>query len=229
MKRPAEKLELPEVPDQVSGTTQESIYQRLRYAIMIGSIAPGVALTIRGLAEALEVSPTPVREALRRLNAEGALQVLDNRRVVTPGMTLERFDELVKLRILMECHAAESVLPYISDVQIEALTDIDSQVDKEVSSNDHEGIARQNIKFHTTLYKINPNQVVMPLIESIWLQLGPYRRQALSELNDYYTVDHHKAAISALKARDAQNVREAIRLDIVDGIGNLGPGRLEGV
>ena len=99
-------FKIPELTTKEDLTTQETAYQRLRNAIMFGTIPPGASLTIRGIAELLEVSPTPVREALRRLSTEGALQLLNNRRVVTPEMNLKRFDELIKLRVLIECHAA---------------------------------------------------------------------------------------------------------------------------
>lgn len=231
MKKPPNIFELPIPPDQKNSTTQdsttqESIYKRLRYAIMTGSIAPGVSLTIRGLADKLEVSSTPVREAIRRLSAEGALQVLDNRRVVTPKMNLERFDELIKLRIVMECYAAESALPHISDVQIDELEKLDQHMDMIITKNDHESIAVHNFNFHSMLYKINSNQVVMPMIESLWLQLGPYSRTALSELTEYYLVDHHKEAIEALRVRNSSDLRNAIESDIVDGLDKLGRNKL---
>ena len=217
---------LPKFTRQESLTTQEHTYQHLRYSLMIGSIEPGVSLTIRGLAEAMEVSPTPVREALKRLSAERALQVLDNRRVVTPQMNLKRFDELIKLRIVMECHAAESVLPYVNEVQIDELERLDQQMDMKISTNDHESTVVHNIKFHSMLYRFNPNQVVMPIIESIWLQLGPYSRVASSELTENYLVDHHKEAIEALRKRDASDLKQAIKSDVMDGLGNLGRRKL---
>lgn len=208
---------IPTLPHQDELTTQEAIYQRLRHAIMIGSIEPGVSLTIRGLAEVLEVSSTPIREALRRLSTEKALELLGNRRIVTPSMTLERFDELIALRVVLECHAAISALPYMSEVQIDELERIDQTMDTQISANEHEAIVVNNQRFHAALYKANPNQVVMPAIESIWLQLGPYSRVALSELSVRYKIDHHKAAIEALRARDGKALKSAIENDIKDG------------
>ena len=203
-------------------TAQEKTYQQLRYAIMIGSLAPGIAVTIRGLSQALDVSPTPIREALRRLCAEGALEVLDNRRVMTPEMNKNRFEELISLRTLIECHAAERAMPYVNEVLIDKMEEIDGLMDQEIQKNHHEGIVTRNQQFHSVLYKANPNQVIMPTVESIWLQLGPYTRVALSQLSDLYLVDHHKEAINALRKRDAELLRKAIADDIEDGIGQLG-------
>lgn len=210
-------IEIPELENQEGLTAQALIYQRLRHALMIGSIPPGVALTIRGLSETLNVSPTPIRESLRRLSAEGALQVLDNRRVITPDMTLERFDSLIALREVLECHAAETALPYINERQIDELERIDDAMDVHIAHNDHEQIVVHNQKFHALLYKANPHQVVMPAIESIWLQLGPYSRVALSELSVRYKIDHHKLALQALRQRDEAAILAALQQDIHDG------------
>jgi hypothetical protein len=65
-------------------TTQEYAYLRLRNAVMVGALPPGTGLTFRGLAEQLSLSPTPIREALRRLSSENAIKVLGNRRLRVP-------------------------------------------------------------------------------------------------------------------------------------------------
>ena len=92
--------------------TNQWVYQLLRTNLICGKIAPGVPLTIRGLAETLDVSPMPVREALHRLACEGAVEAKNNRRVIVPMMTAEKFAELCEIRILIESHAAEKALPF---------------------------------------------------------------------------------------------------------------------
>src|SRR5210317_1856073 len=79
--------------------THQWVYQLLRTNLLCGRISPGNALTIRGLAQLLNLSPMPVREALHRLACEGAIEVKDNRRVIVPVMTAEKFSELCQLRI----------------------------------------------------------------------------------------------------------------------------------
>ena len=65
---------------------------------------------------------------MRRLSTENAIEVLGNRRLRIPEMTLGRFEELVQLRIVLEIHAAERAVPYISDIIIENLRDLDDLV-----------------------------------------------------------------------------------------------------
>ena len=135
---PTDALDLPQVLRAACMTTQEYAYQRLRKALILGTIAPGVSLTIRGLAGVLGVSPTPVREALRRLGSEHAITVLENRRIRVPVMTPERLRELVALRAAVESHAAVRTLPHLTDLAIDHLAQIDDELTTAVARRDLE-------------------------------------------------------------------------------------------
>ena len=201
--------------------TNQWVYQLLRTNLICGKIAPGVPLTIRGLAETLDVSPMPVREALHRLACEGAVEAKNNRRVIVPMMTAEKFAELCEIRILIESHAAEKALPYIRDEDIGKLERIDASIDEAVEEGDVEATTLRNQDFHRSLYSANPHQIVVPLIESLWLQLGPFSRIAISKLENTYIVDRHVEAIEALKQRNSFGLRRAIEADIRDGIASI--------
>jgi len=201
--------------------TNQWVYQLLRTNLICGKIAPGVPLTIRGLAETLDVSPMPVREALHRLACEGAVEAKNNRRVIVPMMTAEKFAELCEIRILIESHAAEKALPYIRDEDIGKLERIDASIDEAVEEGDVEATTLRNQDFHRSLYSANPHQIVVPLIESLWLQLGPFSRIAISKLEKIYIVDRHVEAIEALKQRNSFGLRRAIEADIRDGIASI--------
>ena len=201
--------------------THQWVYQLLRNNLLCGRIEPGIALTIRGLAQLLEVSPMPVREALHRLACEGAVEVKNNRRVIVPAMTAEKFRELSDLRILLETHAAEGALPYINEADIVALEQIDARIDEAIDSNDVDHISLHNQAFHRYLYQANPFQISVPLIESLWLQLGPFSRIAISKLEKAYLVDRHIEALEALRQRNLFRLRRAIESDIRDGIASI--------
>ena len=201
--------------------THEWVYRLLRNNLLCGRIEPGKPLTIRGLAEVLDVSPMPVREALHRLACEGAVEVKNNRRVIVPLMTAEKFSELCDLRILLETHAAEGALPYITDKLIGRLERLDAEIDEAVERGDSDRISLGNQAFHRCLYSANPYQISVPLIESLWLQLGPFSRIAIDKLEKVYLVDRHVEAIDALKKRNGFGLRRAIEADIRDGIASI--------
>ena len=209
-------LSVTEKTDDIN--VNEWVYQVLRRNILCGEIRPGIALTIRGLADKLEVSPMPVREALHKLASQAAVEVKDNRRVMVPLISPPKFKELYELRILLETHAAEKALPYLGSVEIDELCRLDALVDSAYAERDRVLGSLANQAFHRYLYQQNPIQVSLPMIESLWLQLGPFIRIGLSKLETYYDNDRHQQALDAIRQQDAGALTQAIEADIRDGI-----------
>lgn len=220
-------LTLPEIERRDGMPTHEWVHKRLRQAIMVGVIRPGMALTIRGLSDALESSPTPVREALRRLSSEGALQVLDNRRIKVPKMTPGRFEELIALRITVEAHAGRRAIPHLTDRQIDAIEAIDNAQNEAIARGDKAAALVLNQDFHRALYLANPEAIAMPMVESIWLQLGPFLGIAMQHVESLYVVDRHVEMVAAMRKRNADELAEAIEADIKEGIGGFARSAIE--
>lgn len=213
---------IPDVTYTADMTTQEHAYLRLRQAIMVGAFPPGHRLTIRGLALDLGLSQTPIREAVRRLCSENAIEVLGNRRLRVPMMTAGRFEELIQLRTVLELHAAARSLPHVSDIVIDRMAVIDTELDGAVVANDPVEMTRLNQAFHRALYCLNPDQAVMPLVESIWLQLGPFQRQMMSTHKTHYCIDRHKEILAALRQRTLETLSQALVADIQEGLALAG-------
>lgn len=195
-------------------TGQEYAYRRLRNAVMAGWLPPGASLTIRGVADLLDLSPTPIREALRRLSSENAIEVLGNRRLRVPDMTPARFENLVALRVAIEVHAGTRALPHVSDVVIDEMAETDARIAAAREAGDLDRVTTLDHAFHRRLYELPPDQASMPLIESVWLQLGPFQRLAREDLDAARIHDAHPAILSALSTRDAEALTAAITHDI---------------
>jgi len=204
--------------DGADGPLHDRVYRRLRHALVTGRIVPGRAVTLRGLAQTLGVSPMPVREAIRRVSAEGGLVVGANRRVWVPAMDAERYDELIRARSLLEPEAAERALPHIGPDRLERLRDIDDAIDVALEQGDVEAYMAGNHRFHFEIYSAAPSRVLVPLIESLWLQFGPFMRSVYGRLGTAALNDHHVEALEAIIAHDAAALAAAIRADILDGM-----------
>ncbi|ODA66741.1 HTH-type transcriptional regulator McbR [Methyloligella halotolerans] len=198
-------------------TIQEQCYAKLRHCIMVGAIPPGTQLTMRGLADAFHMSPTPIREAVRRLSSEHAIEILGNRRMQIPTMTLQRFADLLALRETLESHAAARALPYVSDIAIAELRAIDARMDEKVTEDAVDELIVLNQHFHKGIYELNPYHAAMNCIESVWLQIGPSQRVAGDRIRDHYLVDHHKVILSALEKRNEALLVDALVKDIRAG------------
>lgn len=205
----------------------DQVYDALRAALVTGRIVPGRAVTLRGLAATLGVSPMPVREAIRRLAAEGGLVVRANRRVSVPDMTPDRFDELVRARSLLEPEAAARALPHIDGARLRRIEAADLEIERALTTGDVDGYMAANHRFHFEIYRAADSSVLVPLIESLWLRFGPFMRRVYGRFGTAILVDQHERAIAAIRAGDEAALREAIRADILDGMNEIGASGLD--
>lgn len=203
-------------------TTHEEVYRRLREQILFGGIKPGSAVTLRGLADELGVSPMPVREAVRRLIAERALLLQDNRRVLVPPMTRETFDQILFARRALEPELAGRALARLSRSDIAAIAAIDDSIDVAMRAGDTESYMRANYHFHFAIYRKSEAWTLVALVESVWLQFGPFMRMAYGRIGTSTIEDHHEFALAAMKQADEAGLRAAIDADIGQGMGFIG-------
>ena len=201
---------------------RERVADALREALITGRIQPGRPVTLRGLAEALGTSPMPIREAIRGLAAEKALDVSPAGRVAVPRMSEQRFAEILEARALLEPKAAALALPNIPGDALRELRRIDDAIDESIEGGDVERYMRLNHAFHFGIYRHSRSDVFLPLIESVWLRFGPFMRMIYGRVGTAGLVDHHKAALAAIAAGDREGLADAVRLDVREGMSLIG-------
>lgn len=221
-KRAAPSRTAPKASETAGVTTHESVYRGLRKRILFGGVPPGSAITLRGLAESMGVSPMPIREAVRRLIAERALKMQDNRRVVVPPMTEERFQEIVFARLALEPELAARAMARIGQADIARIASHDHAVDRAMADGDVPGYMQSNFRFHFAIYERAGAETLLALVESIWLQFGPFMRTAYGRIGTSTLEDHHQAAIAALERQDRNRLKAAIAADITQGMSFIG-------
>ncbi|HVI51488.1 MAG TPA: GntR family transcriptional regulator [Candidatus Sulfotelmatobacter sp.] len=207
---------------ETGGLLHDAVYAELRWRLITGKIVPGIGLSTRGLAQELGVSPMPVREALGRLAAEGAVEIRSKRRITVPGMTEARFDDLLRCRLLLEPEAAKLALPSIDTEILRKLRGIDDRLDLTLSNGDVTGYMEANFRFHFMIYQASGPSILNQLIETLWLQFGPYMRVVYGRFGTRNLVDQHEVALDAIQVGDADALVRAISADIADGMGLIG-------
>ena len=201
-------------------TVQDRVYTELRRALIGGLFAPGQVLTIRQLADALMTSTMPVREALGRLITEQALEMMPNRSIRVPPVTTGRIEDLLRARILIEGEAialaAGRVTPKLLDTIRAIMTEWEEmRLGGNPATVDDE--ATLNQAFHFEIYRACGSTILLPMIESLWLQSGPFTRAAIfafSEAGARDAARFHHDIIKALEAGDAKAARAALVGDI---------------
>lgn len=194
---------------------QEHVYQELRRSVMMGRFEPGQKIKIRTLATALGTSLTPVREALRRLVAEGAFEGEPNRSVRMPVLTVDRVKELRDIRAEVEGFAARRAAERINRDTILQLRELHLEI--MVARDNHDvslDIAKLR-EFHMTLYQAAGMSSLTAIIESLFLQTGPSINLLFPEYVKGRKGEQRLRVIKALEVGDADTVEREIRDDIV--------------
>jgi len=203
-----------------TATVHSQVYDQLRNAIMAGQFRPGEAVTIRDLAQTFAVSNTPVREALRRLIAEHALESLPNRCVRVPVITRRDVENILQARVLVEGESAFLAAQKCTARLVQKLEKIKAEEIKLANSGDTARLKQNNQRFHFTLYEGCGNPVLISLIQPLWMRYASlFRIKPL--LVDYNVkfgcFPRHSEVLRALKKEDAEAVKHAVVSDITDG------------
>ncbi|WXL25786.1 GntR family transcriptional regulator [Ectopseudomonas mendocina] len=194
---------------------QEQLYQRIRQDLLSGRFEPGERLKIRDLAANLGTSPMPVRAALQRLVAEGALEGEPQRSLRVPPMTRERYEHIYQVRLSLEGLAVELATPRLSSDEISALREYVEQMDQAIEQRQVQAYLDANSQFHLTLYQACGNPVLLRSIESLWLQVGPFFNRLFTDADMSLRFnDFHEEALNALQAGDAKAARQAMEQDM---------------
>jgi DNA-binding GntR family transcriptional regulator len=198
--------------------SHEVTYARLRDMILYGHLAPGAPVTIQGLIADLGAGMTPVREAIRRLTAEGALLPQGNRRVAVPHMTAGLLDQVAFARLTIEPRLVELAAAHLTPSLIDRLQAIDNAVDRAIGMGNIPAYLEANHAFHFALYEASGAGVLVDMARSMWLRFGPSLRVVCAHYGSGSLPDRHSEAVAAMRAGDTAAIVEAMRRDIADGV-----------
>ena len=199
----------------------QAIYGQIRDAILFGELIPGQAVTIQGLAELTGAGMTPVREAIRRLTAEGALAALDNRRIVVPRLTVPEIEQLSIARQAIEPKLAELGTVSADHHLLADLRKIDGQLDQAIASGDVKAYLLLNHRFHFRLYEQSGATILCQLAHSLWLRSGPSSRVVCGRLGTQNLPDMHDDMMDAIARNDPARAGAAMSADIAQGMGQI--------
>jgi DNA-binding GntR family transcriptional regulator len=206
--------EAPSTP-ALSSTEQDRVYTTLRQWITVGRFLPGERLKIRHVAADMGVGQMPVRAALQRLAAEGALINVPNAGVTVPRLSQPEFDDLLQMRMMLEGEAAERGCLRLDAAQVATLQGWSADMAAALQAHDAKRYLDINEDFHVLLYKAAGSPLLFQLIDTLWLRAGPISNRlfdtpaASAVLNDA-----HDDLVQALATRDSAAARRAVERDI---------------
>ena len=201
------------------GTSLASqVHEALVEMLLSGELAPDDRISMRDIAERLEVSVMPVREAVARLVAQEALAVMPNRAVAVPLLTRASFRDLTEVRIHNERHAVALAANLVDVPALTAIRRLEAGFARALEAPTGRPAVKANKALHFAIYDAARSPVLAGVIRSLWLKAGPIinldleeqtrrRRSAVSRA-------HHGMLVDALAVRDGSAAADAVEADI---------------
>lgn len=195
----------------VNSTKAESAYQRLRNSILSGKLAPNAKITISHVARQFGVSNIPVREAIKRLEAEGLVEITPHTGVRVAAFDAQLLRELYPLRILLEGYAARLAAEMRTTDDIDRFQGHIAAMDRAIRSANMAQMDRLNYDFHIAVYKASGNRNLVRYIEDMWQKTAlarivfrfyPSRAESSNR--------EHKAIVDAIKKKDGNLAEKLI-------------------
>ena len=182
-----------------------STYERLKDAILTGAIGEGENLVESALAERFEVSRTPIREALTRLEHDGLVERRD-RGLEVRARSPEEILDIYETRVVLEVKAAAVAAERRTEFDLFRLEQL-LEVGEELRDNpevDPKQLAENNREFHGAIWRASKNESLVDLLERLNLHLTRYPRTTLSADGRWArAVEQHRDLVEAIRARDA--------------------------
>jgi DNA-binding GntR family transcriptional regulator len=201
---------------KVPGISNEKTYRRLKAYVLSGKIEPGGRVHQEMCAEVLNVSRTPVREALQRLVSEGLVERYEDRGFRLVQLTIDELEELFDMRAVLEAFVMRTVCQRITDETIEKLSQWVEESEAALDRQDPEGIFQANTAFHNTLYSlIEDRKRFHAMLRNMKDHILRYRKQTLMQFDRARkSINAHKKIIFALKTRDPNLTGYLMRIHI---------------
>lgn len=208
--------------DRAAENLGDAAYRQMKERIIRGVYRPGHKLTVRAVAQDLDVSTTPARDAINRLASEAALVYAGPKTVVVPVLDAKALQEITLIRLALEGLAAQQAAEHVVPQDVEALRALQRQINSALDAGQYADALWHNKEFHFAIFRLARLPHLVSMIETLWLRIGPSLHDLYPEFaKERFGVHNHEVAMEALEERDGAGVRAAMENDIRDGYRRL--------
>lgn len=197
-------------------TKEEQVADYLRECIISGEYPRGSRLKQADIAERLRLSITPVREALKMLEAEGYINRDSYKGAQVVPFDTSASEEILQLRLLLEARLVQAAIEKVSAQDIKELNSLATEFADAFDSGDRATARGVNYRFHRRLYDIADQPHTLHFVQILWARYPFDLINAVSGRGDK-AIDEHKAILNAFVARDVSAAILAMRQHIESG------------
>ena len=190
--------------------------EALRGAILRGEITQDRPLTVGRIAAQLGISPTPVREAIRTLQAEGLLRHEPHHSVSVTQYSTKDIHDIFRLRATLESQAARLAVPRLSDDDLAQLEALGHEMERAAERQEIERVNQLNAQWHLLIYSAADNRVLLDLVQHLWKQFM-WEGNWITPVHAAHSLAQHAGLLAAIRARDAALTERLMREHIRGG------------
>jgi DNA-binding GntR family transcriptional regulator len=204
--------------DRSTVSLRQQVIERLREAVISGSLSPGQRLTERELTDSLGVSRTVIREALRQLEAEGLIEAIPNRGPVVRSLTADEAKDIYRIRAVLQGLAAHEFVTNANDAQHAALRAALEAVVEAYDANDAERTVETKNEFYERLYAGAASETLSSMLATLharmwrWRMLGLAHPRRSSE-RSRESVENLRAIVAAIGRGDSDEAERITRIE----------------
>ncbi|WP_265445950.1 GntR family transcriptional regulator [Acetivibrio straminisolvens] len=182
---------------------REVIFDTLREAIIAGELKPGERLMEVKLAEKMGVSRTPVREAIRKLELEGLVEMLPRKGAHVAELSAKDIMDVLEVRATLDGLATALAAERITDEEIKELEHIQSQFLAYANKDNLQGSIKKDVEFHELIYRASRNERLIQIANNLREQIQRFRVIYLKDYsNPKELIKEHQYILEAISTRD---------------------------
>ena len=190
---------------------KETVYQTLRKDILSGKILGGSHITESNISKALNVSRTPVREALQRLTQERLVTALPRAGYIIADMSNEDIQDIFSARFDIECLVIRKAVQHITPDELQLLEGNIAQARAHISSGGHEQATLLDLEFHAVVYRASRSKTLYRICKNLGDLTMKYRHGLNLEKGLWdEAIRHHESILEALTVRDEEGAAAAV-------------------
>lgn len=194
---------------------RDVIFNTLREAIIIGELRPGERLMEVQLAEKMGVSRTPVREAIRKLELEGLVNMLPRKGAHVAELSAKDIVDVLEVRSSLDGLATSLSAERISDEEIRELKHIHNQFTNYVEKENIQGAIKKDVEFHEVIYRASRNDKLIQIASNLREQVQRFRVIYLKDFSSpRELIREHGEIFDAIVGRDAEKSGKLAQIHI---------------
>jgi len=196
----------------------QHVFENLKQAIIRGEVPPGDRLVESRLADALDISRTPVREAIHKLEREGLLRKLPKGGFAVMNLSREDIEETFGIRCVLESYAARLAAENYNEEELLPLEEKIREFQKCLDKGQLDELPRINTEFHSLFYALSRSPKLIKMINDLRDQIFRFRKILLKK-DKWAEVsnDDHRKILEAIRERDVNRVERVVKQHIARG------------